>query len=85
MKLYGSRSRVRFALCLGTGKAGATYDYVRVWMMKGKARRHGSNPVNPAGKIPVLEDGDLTLTESAAIVHYIAEISTVRSASCRSA
>lgn len=29
--------------------------------------------VNPRGKIPTLEDGDLTLTESGAIVTYLAE------------
>jgi glutathione S-transferase len=29
--------------------------------------------INPAGKIPVLVDGDLVLTESVAIVLYLAE------------
>lgn len=73
MKLYGSRNSRSLRCVWALEEAGATYDYVRVWMMKGEGQAPWFKAVNPAGKIPVLEDGDLTLTESAAIVHYIAE------------
>jgi len=73
MKLYGSRNSRSLRCVWALEEAGATYDYVRVWMMKGEGQAPWFKSVNPAGKIPVLEDGDLTLTESAAIVHYIAE------------
>ena len=73
MKLYGSRNSRSLRCVWALEEAGATYDYVRVWMMKGEGLAPWFKAVNPAGKIPVLEDGDLTLTESAAIVHYIAE------------
>src|SRR5260221_11506107 len=40
---------------------------------KGEHRRPEFLAVNPAGKLPVLVDGDFILTESVAIVLYLAE------------
>ena len=55
-------------------EAGATYDYQRVNMMKGEGYAPAYKAVNPLGKIPALQDGALTLTESMAIVQYVADI-----------
>jgi len=41
--------------------------------LAGENRRPEFLKINPAGKIPVLVDGDLVLTESVAIVLYLAE------------
>jgi glutathione S-transferase len=73
IKVYGfpfTRStRVVWAL----QEAGAEYDYIPVDLSKGEHRKAEFLRVNPGGKVPVLIDGDLVLTESAAICTYIGE------------
>src|SRR2546426_7919422 len=49
------------------------FEYVRVDLTKGEPRRPEFLAVNPAGKVPVLVDDDLVLSESVAIVLYLAE------------
>lgn len=73
MKLYGSKNSRSLRCAWALEEAGATYDYQRVWMTKGEGQSAAFKAVNPAGKIPVLTDGVLTLTESVAIVMYVAE------------
>jgi glutathione S-transferase len=62
MKLYGSRNSRSLRCAWALEEAGATYEYQRVWMMKGEGQSPAFKAVNPAGKIPVLIDGGLTLT-----------------------
>jgi len=73
MKLYEfgpTRSiRVRWTL----QELGADFEPIRVNLLAGENRRPEFLKINPAGKIPVLVDGDLMLTESVAIVLYLAE------------
>ena len=73
MKIYGSRNSRSLRCVWALEEAGASYDYQRVWMMKGEGQSPWFRAVNPAGKIPVLQDGDLTLTESMAIVLHVAD------------
>lgn len=73
MKLYGSRNSRSLRCVWALEEAAAIYDYQRIWMMKGEGQSPAFKTINPAGKIPVLIDGDMTLTESAAIVMYIAD------------
>lgn len=54
-------------------EAGATYEYQRIWMMKGEGQSPAFKAINAAGKIPVLIDGEMTLSESAAIVMFVAD------------
>jgi glutathione S-transferase len=54
-------------------EAGADYDFEKVDLMKGEARKPHYLEMNPLGKVPTLVDGDLVLTESAAICTYVAE------------
>src|SRR2546427_12845934 len=49
------------------------FEYVQVDLTKGEHRRPEFLAVNPAGKVPVLVDDDLVLSESVAIVLYLAE------------
>jgi glutathione S-transferase len=73
MKLYEfapTRSiRVRWTL----QELGVDFDAISVNLTAGEHRRPEFLKLNPAGKIPVLIDGDLVLCESVAIVKYLAE------------
>jgi glutathione S-transferase len=73
MKLYEfapTRSiRARWTL----QELGVDFEAETVNLIKGEHRRPEFLALNPAGKLPVLVDGDLVLTESVAIVLYLAE------------
>ncbi len=73
MKLYEfppTRSiRVRWTL----QELGVDFESVTVNMTAGEHKSPAFLKVNPAGKLPALVDGDLTLTESIAIVLYLGE------------
>jgi glutathione S-transferase len=61
--------RVRWTL----QELGVDFEPLRVNLLAGEHRSPEFLKINPAGKIPVLVDGDLVLTESVAIVLYLAE------------
>jgi glutathione S-transferase len=73
MKLYEfapTRSiRARWTL----QELGVDFEPVTVNIPAGENRRAEFLEVNPAGKLPVLVDGDMVLTESVAIALYLAE------------
>lgn len=52
---------------------GIDFEAVSVSLPTGAHRSPEYLEINPAGKVPALVDGDLTLTESGAIVLYLAE------------
>jgi len=73
MKLYEfgpTRSiRVRWTL----QELGVDFEVIPVNILAGEHRSPAFLKINPAGKLPVLVDGDMVLTESIAIVLYLAE------------
>lgn len=73
IKLYGnprSRSnRVHWTL----EELGGPYEFYELDFSKGDHRSPFFLELNPAGKIPALQDGDFVLTESGAICNYLAE------------
>ena len=73
MKLYEfapTRSiRVRWML----QELGVDFESIPVNLAAGEHRSPEFLKINPAGKLPVLVDGDLVLTESVAIALYLAE------------
>jgi glutathione S-transferase len=52
---------------------GVDFESITVNPMVGEVRRPDFLKINPVGKIPVLVDDDLVLTESVAIALYLAE------------
>lgn len=73
LKVYGcpnTRSnRVTWAL----EEAGAAYAYHKMDLSAGAGRAPDYLALNPGGKVPTLVDGELILTESAAICTYIGD------------
>jgi glutathione S-transferase len=61
--------RVRWTL----PELGVAFEAVTIDLTAGDHRRPAFLRINPAGKPPVLVDGDMVLTESVAIVLYLAE------------
>ncbi len=61
--------RVRWTL----QELGIEFEAVTINLRAGEHRSPAFLKINPAGKLPVLVDGDMVLTESIAIVLYLAE------------
>jgi glutathione S-transferase len=73
MKLY-EFAFTRAIRCRWTlQELGVDIEAVNVNMGAGEHRHPAFLAINPAGKLPALVDGDLVLTESAAIALYLAE------------
>jgi len=75
MKLYGVGKSRSFRTIWAAEEAGVQYEYAEVEF--GGSGENGSSgsdyrQLNYQGKVPTMIDGDLVLTESAAIVNYIA-------------
>jgi glutathione S-transferase len=51
---------------------GIAFEHVPVDLVRGEQRAPAVLARNPTGKVPVLEDGDLVLWESTAILRYLA-------------
>jgi glutathione S-transferase len=73
MKLYefGPTRSIRARWTLQ--ELGVDFDAVTVNLMAGEHLSPAFLKINPAGKLPALVDGDIVLTESVAIVLYLAE------------
>jgi len=73
MKLYGfAGTRTQRALW-GLKELDADFEFVSVNLLTGEHKQPEFVRLNPAGKVPVLVDGDLVIPESAAIVLYLAD------------
>jgi glutathione S-transferase len=73
MKLYGFGPTRSLRALWGLKELGAEYEFEVVNLIAGENQRSEFLRLNPAGKLPVLVDGDLVIPESAAIVLYLAE------------
>jgi glutathione S-transferase len=73
MKLYGFGPTRSLRAMWGLKELGLEFEFIPVNLPAGENRRPEYLALNPAGKVPVLVDGDLVIPESAAIVLYLAE------------
>jgi glutathione S-transferase len=73
MKLYGFPPTRSIRVLWVLRELGVEFDFINVNLVAGENRRPEFLAINPAGKLPVLVDGDFVLTESVAIVLYLAE------------
>ncbi len=74
MKIYGHVASPRaFRAIWALEEAGVEYELEVVSLSKGEHKSESHRRRNPMEKIPVLEDGDIMLTESGAICYHIAE------------
>lgn len=73
MKLYGLGPTRSLRALWALHELGLEFEFVSVDLQAGEGQAPAFLKLNPAGKLPVLVDGDLVLTESAAIVLYLAE------------
>lgn len=67
-ELSGNCYKVRLLL----GMLGLSYERVRVDSSKGETQTPAFKTLNPRGQIPVLEDGEIRLWDSLAILVYLA-------------
>ena len=73
MKLYGFGPTRSLRALWGLRELGVEFEFEPVNLMAGENRSPEFLALNPAGKLPVLVDGDSVITESAAIVLYLAD------------
>ena len=73
LQIYGCPNTRSNRVVWALEEAGAVYDYHKIDLFAGGGRKPDYLALNPGGKVPTLVDGDLTLTESAAICTYIGD------------
>ncbi|AWV03227.1 glutathione S-transferase family protein [Burkholderia sp. JP2-270] len=73
MKLYGFAGTRSQRALWGLKELDADFEFVSVNLLAGEHKRPEFLRINPAGKVPVLVDGDRVIPESAAIVVYLAD------------
>lgn len=73
LKLYGTPPTRALRVIWLLNELGLEYEMVPVDLLGGEQQKLDFLTLNPAAKVPVLVDGDLVITESAAIQLYLAE------------
>ena len=71
--LWGHGQSRAFVVHWALHELGVSYETRLIGSRTGETQTDEFLRLNPAGKIPVLQDRDLVLTESAAIITYVAE------------
>jgi glutathione S-transferase len=72
MKLYHCRNARSLRALWTLEELGVDYELVNMTFPP-RARYPGYLAINPLGTVPTFVDGDLTMTESSGICHYLAE------------
>lgn len=72
MKLYYAETLMPRKACAVARHLGSPVEFVRVDLGRGEHKKPGYLAINPAGRVPALVDGDYRLSESNAIMAYLA-------------
>lgn len=73
IEVFGSKSSRAHRVLWVLEELEIPYDFFKIDFRAGDHMLPQFLQMNPAGKIPVMRDGDLILTESAAIANYLGE------------
>ncbi|MDN5869194.1 MAG: glutathione S-transferase family protein [Nitrococcus sp.] len=73
IKLYGTPPTRALRVIWLLNELGIEYEMLPVGLLQGENKQQAFLTLNPAAKVPVLVDGSLVVTESAAIQLYLAE------------
>lgn len=73
MKLYGTPPTRALRVIWLLNELGLEYEMLPVDVLQGENQKEDFLALNPAAKVPVLVDGSLVVTESAAIQLYLAD------------
>lgn len=73
LKLYGYPHSRSCRVCWTLEELNCDYEYIPVDLRANLAQGAPFTDITPAGKVPVLVDGDIVLSESAAICSYLAD------------
>ena len=74
LTLHYSPGSVATAVAIVLNEVGATYEKVRVNFQKSEQTQPEYHKINPKGRVPALQTGEGILTETAAILDYIAAL-----------
>lgn len=72
MKLYFAPGTISIAVAITLNEAGLAYDTQRLDFAAGEQRSDSYSAINPKGRVPALDLGGTILTETGAILDYIA-------------
>lgn len=72
MKLYYAETLMPRKACAVARHLGSPVEFVRVDLGRGEHKKPGYLAINPAGRVPALVDGDYRLSESNAVMAYLA-------------
>jgi glutathione S-transferase len=73
LKLFYSPGACSLAPHVALEEAAADFEPIVVALAKGEQRAPDYLKMNPKGRVPVLVDGDLVITENPAILYYIGQ------------
>ena len=73
IKLFGYSNTRALRVAWMLEELETDYEVHLVDLAKGEGQSAEFRAINPAGKVPALQDGDLVMTESAAIVSYLGD------------
>jgi glutathione S-transferase len=74
MKLYYAKGTIAVAVAIALHEAGLGFEPVRLDFTAGEQTRPDYHAINPKGRVPALVTGHGILTETGAILDYIADL-----------